>query len=435
MRTRQPCAVLIAALLAALASAEDWPQWRGPRRDGTWTETGLVERFAGPEIPALWRAEVSAGYSGPTVAEGRVYVTDRVARPAEVERVLCFDAATGAPLWRHTYECVYSGVSFKAGPRAAVTVHDGRAYALGTMGHLHCLEAASGKVLWARDMVAEYGAQIPVWGLCASPLIEGDLVVVPVGGKDGAGVLALDRVTGEERWRALPDRANYSSPVAITQAGRRVVVCWTAARIAGLDAATGRLLWEEAYAEPSRLIGVADPVVDGDRLFVSDFWEGSLLLRLDTAAPAVSRLWYRKGQSETATDALHSLIVTPFFDGAWLYGVDSYGELRCLEAASGRRVWESLELLPKDRWGTIHLVRNGPRVWAFTEKGELAITVLTPRGLTVLSRARLIEPTREQHPRGVVWTHPAFANRCVYIRNDRELVCASLAAQAPAPQP
>jgi outer membrane protein assembly factor BamB len=417
---------------SALVFADDWPQWRGPNRDGTWHETGLVERFAAPQLPPLWRAEIAAGYAGPTVAAGRVYLSDRIAGPKETERVLCFDATTGTPVWQHAYDCVYSGISFKAGPRAAVTVHDGRAYALGTMGHLHCLDAASGNVLWAKDLNAQYAIRVPVWGICAAPLIEGALLILPIGGQDGAGIVALDRMTGEERWKALPDRANYSTPVPIDQAGRRVLVCWTAERIVGLEVGTGQLLWEHAYPEPKRLIGVADPVVSGKRLFISDFWEGSLMLLLGSEKPEVSRLWYRKGQSEQQTDALHSLIVTPILDGDHIYGVDSYGELRCLRADTGDRVWESLELLAKDRWGTIHMVRNHDRVWMFTEKGELAIATLSPTGLTVLSRAKVIEPTREQHPRGVVWTHPAFANRCIYIRNDRELVCASLAADAPA---
>jgi len=428
-------AAILFLALCRLASADDWPQWRGPTRDGVWRETGLVERFEGPQLPALWRAEISAGYSGPTVAAGRVYLCDRIAKPKEVERVLCFDAATGAAVWQHVYECAYSGVSFKAGPRAAVTVNDGRAYALGTMGHLSCLDAASGKVLWAKDLNAQYSLQVPVWGICAAPLIEGSLLILAIGGKDNAGVVALERVTGEERWKALPDRANYSSPVVIEQAGKRVLVCWLAERIVGLDIGTGQLLWEHAFPEPKRLIGIADPVVSGDRLFISDFWEGSLMLQLGMEKPEVSRLWYRKGQSETATDCLHAMIVTPIFDGDYLYGVDSYGEMRCLQAATGDRLWESLELLPKDRWGTIHMVRNGERVWMFTEKGELAITTLSPQGLTVISRTKVIEPTKEQHPRGVVWTHPAFANRCLYIRNDKELVCASLAAEAPAKAP
>jgi outer membrane protein assembly factor BamB len=426
---------LLSVLLPLFLAADDWPQWRGPNRDGTWNETGLVERFATPQLPVLWRAAISSGYSGPTVAAGRVYVSDRVAQPTEIERILCFDAATGAPLWQYEYECAYGSVSFKAGPRAAITIHDGRAYALGTMGNLHCLDAATGKILWAKDMNALYSLRIPVWGICAAPLIEGPLLVLLVGGKDNAGVVALDRVSGEERWKALPDRACYSAPIVVDQAGKRVLVCWTAERLVGLEVTSGQLLWADAFPEASRIIGVSDPICDGKRVFVTDFWQGSLLLGLNPEKPEASRLWYRKGQSEQQTDALHALVVTPYLDGDYLYGVDSYGELRCLQVATGDRVWESLELLPKERWGVIHMVRNHDKVWMFTEKGELAITSVSPAGLQVLSRAKLIEPTKDQHPRGVVWTHPAFANRCIYIRNDQELVCASLAAEAPPKAP
>jgi hypothetical protein len=249
-----------------------------------------------------------------------------------------------------------------------------------------------------------------------------------VGGQKDACIVALDAVTGEERWTALGDRAAYSSPIVMDQAGRRVVVCWTGDRIAGLAAESGAVLWDAAFPETRRIIGVVDPVVDGNHLFVSDFWEGSLMLELARDAAAVSTLWHRKGRSERDTDALHAMTTTPILEDGLIYGVDSYGELRCLRQDNGDRVWESLELLPKIRWGTMHFVRNQGRVWVFTEKGELAIVRLLPVGLDVISRAMLIEPTKEQHARGVCWTHPAFANRCVYIRNDRELRCVDVAA-------
>jgi len=421
-------AVLSVFWLVPAVWGDDWPQWRGPTRDGRWYETGVLERLPSPRLPIAWRAPISAGYTSPTVAQGRVYLSNRIAKPEEQERILCFDASSGKLLWRHVYACAYSGISYRAGPRAAVTIHDGRAYALGSMGHLHCLAAATGAVLWHRDLNAEYAIQMPIWGISAAPLVEGDLLILHIGGASNAGVVALDRVTGEERWRALPDRATYSTPIVIDQAGKRVVVCWTAARVAGLDVVTGELLWEAAFSEPSRLIGVADPIVDGQRLLVSDFWQGTMMLRLATERAAISQFWSRRGASERQTDALHAMITTPILAGAHIFGVDSYGELRCLEAATGDRVWESLELLPKSRWGTIHMVRNRDKTWMFTEKGELAITRLSPQGLEIISRSKLIEPSKQQHPRGVVWSHPAFANRRIFIRNDHELVCADLAA-------
>ena len=125
------------ALGSSAAVADDWPQWRGPQRDGVWRETGIVQRFDTPRLTPKWRVPIAAGYSGPTVAAGRVYVTDRVTEPEQAERVHCFDAATGKLLWTYSYPCVYRNVSYTAGPRASVTLDEGRAYALGTMGHLH----------------------------------------------------------------------------------------------------------------------------------------------------------------------------------------------------------------------------------------------------------------------------------------------------------
>ena len=144
-----------------VASADDWPQWRGPERNGVWNETGIIERFDSERLPLKWRVPISAGYSGPTVADGRVYLTDRVTKPNQIERVLCFDAETGAEIWSYSYDCIYANVSFVAGPRASVTIHDGRAYALGTMGHLHCFDAASGTLLWAKDLNQEYDIRMP----------------------------------------------------------------------------------------------------------------------------------------------------------------------------------------------------------------------------------------------------------------------------------
>ena len=410
-------------------SADEWPQWRGPRRDGVWKETGILEAFPRPQLETRWRVPISAGYTGPTVADGRVYVMDRQTEPAQVERVLCFAWETGKKLWAHAYPCAYE-VSYLAGPRASVSIRDGRAYALGTMGHFHCYDAARGTVLWAKDLQKEYKARVPIWGIAASPLVDGELVIVQAGGADGACVLAFDRRTGEERWRALDDQASYSAPVIIEQAGRRVLVCWTGESVAGLEPASGKVLWRYPFKPSRMVINVPTPVVDGDRLFVSSFYDGSLMLRLRQDVPAVERLWARRGPSEVKTDALHAMISTPLLDGGYVYGVDSYGELRCLDAIRGDRVWEDLTAVPKARWATIHIVRNGPRVWMFNERGELIIAELSPRGFHEISRAKLLDPTTGQLGQrgGVCWSHPAFAYRHVFARNDRELVCASLEA-------
>jgi outer membrane protein assembly factor BamB len=181
------------------------------------------------------------------------------------------------------------------------------------------------------------------------------------------------------------------------------------------------------------VINVPTPIVEGDRLFVTAFYDGSLMLRLRQDEPRVEKIWRRRGPSERNTDALHAMISTPYMEGDHVYGVDSYGELRCLDARTGDRVWEDLTAVPKARWSTIHMVRNGNRMWMFNERGELIIATLSPQGFHEISRAKLIEPTTDQLEQrgGVCWSHPAYAYKHVFARNDRELVCASLAAEEP----
>lgn len=410
--------------------ADDWPQWRGPTRDGVWRESGIIEKFRNPQIKIRWRAPISSGYSGPTVADGRVYVTDRVAEPEQIERVHCFDAKTGERVWSHRYDCVYHDVGYTAGPRASVTIDEGRAYALGTMGDLFCFDAASGEILWQHHLDDEYKIRMPIWGLAASPLVEQGLVIIQVGGEGDACLVAFDKQTGEERWRSMKDDASYSAPIMTEQAGKPVMVCWTGQHVAGLDAATGKVLWTHPFKPSKMVLSIATPVIERDRLFVTGFYDGSLMLKLDPDKMAVEELWRRVGRDENHTDSLQSLISTPYLKGDYVYGVDSNGELRCLEAETGDRLWEQLPGKKPVRWFTIHMVENDGKVWMFNERGELVITKLSPKGYQEISRAKLIAPTREQlnERGGVCWAHPAFAYRHVFARNDEELVAADLSA-------
>ena len=430
------CRIFVGAIVVFAASsgsvvADDWPQWRGPKRDGVWRETGIIERFAGPELDKVWRAEIGSGYSGPTVANGRVYVTDRVVEPKQIERIHCLDAKTGKKRWTHSYDCEYRDVGYEAGPRASVTIDTGRAYSLGTMGHFFCLDASSGSVVWKKDLFSEYKIRMPIWGISCSPLVEEDRVIVQIGGEDGACIVAFDKKSGRESWRALDDGASYSAPIVIEHGGKRTVVCYTAANVAGLDPRTGRVRWKHPFPPKRMVIGISTPVFHRDMIFVTNFFDGSLLLRLPSGRSSVEKVWQRAGPSEKDTDSLQSIISTPYLEGDYIYGVDSYGELRCLDLETGDRVWESLKAVPKARWATIHLVKNRDRVWMFNERGELIISRLSPKGFEEISRAKLIEPTRDQLNRrdGVCWSHPAFASRHVFARNDNEIVCASLAAK------
>ena len=410
--------------------AADWPQWRGPNRDGIWREKGIVERFVTEQLPVRWRAEISNGYSGPTAADGRVYVTDRVTAPIQAERVHCFDAMTGAKIWSHDYECKYEQIDHRNGPRAAVTVDDGRAYSLGAMGHLFCFDATGGGILWDRDLRRQYKIRMPEWGIAASPLIEDKLVIVLIGGQN-ACLVALNKITGEQVWRALGDRAGYAAPIVIEQAGKRVVVCWTGERVVGLDLLTGELYWQYPFP-PARMIhNIATPVFENNYIFVSGFFDGSLLLKVPPDEMAVQKIWQRRGSSEKDTDSLHCCISTPILQGDHVYGLDAYGELRCLDLHTGERIWESRLAVPQARWATAHMVRHEGQVWMLNERGELIISRLSPERYEEVSRTKLIEPTQGQLDQrgGVCWAHPAFAYRHIYARNDEELICADLSAK------
>lgn len=431
MRQKSILTIIVVLLFHVQIFAADWPQWRGANRDGIWREEGVVAKFDSRELPVRWRVKIAAGYNGPTVADNRVYVTDRLTAPAPIERVRCFDAMAGQEIWSYPYECEYEKVGYRAGPRASVTIDQGRAYSLGTMGHLFCFDAAKGHVLWGKDLKSQYKIRMPNWGIAAAPLVENNLLIVHIGGKDNACLVAFDKLTGKEKWRALNDRASYSAPIIIEQAGKRVLICWTGDSVAGLAPLTGKLYWRHPFTPSKMVIGIATPVFQDGYLFVSSFYDGSLLLKVDPDKLAVEKLWRRKGASERNTDSLHCCISTPVIQGAYIYGVDSYGELRCLDLRTGDRIWESLEAVPKARWSNIHMVRHEEKIWMFNERGELIISKLSPKGFEQISRARLIDPTQGQLGQrgGVCWSHPAYAYKHIYARNDQELVCADLSAK------
>ncbi len=431
------CIFLLVCLIQNTdAVGDDYPQWRGANRDGVLTETDLVEELPQGNLPRLWSVEVGSGYSGPTVAKGLVYLTDRGIgeEESEVERVLCYNAADGALVWSHTYEAKYNdeqyNIGYKAGPRAAVTIHDGKAYSVGARGYLKCFDANGGKLIWERDLARDYSVRMPIWGITAAPLIYKDLVIQITGGSNGACVVALDRKTGAEKWTALDERAGYSAPILIRQGQQDVVVCWTGESVTGLNPITGETHWTFPMKPRNMPIGVATPVVAGEHLFVSSFYDGSMLIELDLSRPAAKQVWRRIGQSEKNTDSLHCMISTPIIKGKYIYGVDSYGELRCLDLITGDRIWESLDAVPRARWATIHTLSDGDREIMLNDQGELLITNLNPKGFEERSRTKLLDPTLKQLPRrnGVTWAHPAIANGVIFARSDKELVAASLKA-------
>ncbi|MBX3439094.1 MAG: PQQ-like beta-propeller repeat protein, partial [Planctomycetaceae bacterium] len=403
-----------------------------------WRESGLVDRLPAGTLPRVWSTPIAEGYSGPAVANGRVFVTDRVHGEGAhgVERVLCLDAATGKELWKFSYDCDYT-ISYPAGPRATPVIDDGRVYTLGAVGHLFCFEADSGKVLWQKHFPADFGTVLPTWGMAASPLVEGEQLITLVGGP-GALVVSFDKRTGRELWRALDDAAvGYCPPVIFDFGQSRQLIQWHPAAVSSLDPQTGRVNWQVPFPAQAGLT-ISTPRQLGQRLFVTAFYNGPLMLSVRPDASGADVLWKGKSESEINTDGLHAIMATPLMDDTHLYGVCSYGQLRCLDAVTGTRLWETEQATGSGRWWNAFLIPHEPRgepspetghrVFIANEQGELILARLTPEGYEEQSRSMLIEPTRPlARQRVVVWSHPAFAERSVFARNDREIVRVSLA--------
>jgi outer membrane protein assembly factor BamB len=435
--------VFVVLLSTVTARADDWPQWLGPTRDGVWHESGIVEKFPAGGPPVRWRAPIGAGYSSPTVAGGKVYLFDhvlnegtarakdpfaRISTPGK-ERVQCFDAATGALVWKHEYPCDYT-MSYNAGPRGAPLVDADRVYTFGAEGDLQCLRMSDGVPLWQKRLSIG-GAQTPMWGFAASPLIEGDNLIV-VGNDPVGSVIAFNKLTGASAWQAVPAKEpGYSSPIVIEAGGTRQLIVWNPQSLNSLDPKTGKVYWSEPFTAKAGM-SIATPKRAGDQLFITSFYNGSMMMKLDPQKPAASVVWKIGGKNEHITAALHGVLCTPVIQDDYIYGDCSYGQLRCLKAATGERVWETFAATTGDagqvRWANAFIVANGDRYFLFNEQGDLIIARFSPKGYEEISRTHLIEPTNLDPGRAVVWSQPAFANRCVYVRNDKELLCASLAA-------
>jgi outer membrane protein assembly factor BamB len=418
----------------SVATADDWPQWMGPQRDNIWREEGILEKFpaGGPKI--AWRTPIAGGYAGPAVANGLVYVTDYLtADNVKVdnfarkefsgnERVLCLDQKTGKEKWKHEYPVKYT-ISYPAGPRCTPLVHEGKVYTLGAEGNLFCFDAVSGKIVWEKNLRDEYKTKSALWGYAAHPLIDGKKLVTLVGGP-GSHVVAFDKDTGKEIWKAGQQPDQGYSPVLITEAGgkRQMIVAGTKS-IYSVNPETGEQYWTTPFAVDNGCM-VMTPVRSGAYLFLGGYNGKSTVLKLDADKPAVAVEWQNKKGS-----GMSPVNVQPFLQDGVLYGYDDTGNMYAVELPSGKRLWDGPGPVggePKGS-GTAFIVKNGDRFFFFAETGNLVIGKLTPKGFEEIDQAKVIEPTNTAWGRKVVWCAPAYADKKMYVRNDKEIICVDLA--------
>ena len=431
---------LCGQLLAPVAQADEWPQWMGPQRDDVYREDGIVDRIPAEGLPVKWRVPVALGYSGPAVAAGRVFLTDFIIESGTstnnsggrdkltgIERTLCFDAASGEQLWKFENPCTYN-ISYANGPRATPTVDADRVYILGAEGDLLCLLVESGELVWRKNLPKEFNAETPIWGHAAHPLVHGDLLYCLAGGPDSVAV-ALDKLTGEVRWHALSaSEIGYCPPTIYTLGGREQLLIWHADSLNALNPLSGELIW--TYPLKARYaMALAAPQLSGNRLFASGMGETSVMMEIGSDGMPGEILWTGKPKI-----GVYSGNATAIFDGDIIYGSDcGLGAYIAVNADDGQRYWETFELTTggnrRASHGTAFTIKHKDKFIIFAETGDLIFAKFSRAGFEELGRMHVLEPTGEAMGRPVVWSHPALANRCIYLRNDKELVCVSLAAE------
>ena len=430
MKTPAVFAAVIAFSVATV-TAEDWPQWLGPRADSSWNDTGLITKFPADGPKVVWRAPVANGYSGPSVSGGKVLVMDYQIASGKLdanpggrtaltgkERVVCLDEKTGKQLWAHSYDCPIN-LSFPNGPRCSPVIDGGMVFSLGAEGHLSAINTADGKVVWEKELKKEYKCESPIWGYAATPLVRSGLLYTLAGGK-GSAVVALDAKTGKEVWRALDTKdLGYAPPVMM----KDELLVWHSEALSGLDPKTGKVHWSQPFAATYGM-SIMAPRVTPDGIFIGGMGKKSMMVKPGPDKAEI--VW-----EGTPQNSLGPKNGTPVVVDGYVYGCDQDGDLRCFKSATGERVWSTLDVLSgkKSSSGTFFMART-PQQWVlFNDYGDLILADLSPSGYKEASRAKILAADTPSMGRSVVWSHPAFANRCVFARNDKELLCVSLAAE------
>lgn len=394
----------VATVLAGIVlSAADWPQWRGPRRDGVAAETGLLKTWPAEGPPLAWRAAGAGnGYSSFAVASGRLYT---LGAKGPQEYLLAYDAATGKSIWEAPIGMRLSQ-DRGDGPRGTPTIDGNRLYAISGRGDLACVDLTTGKGVWEVSFPGKFGAAIPNWGYSESPLVVGDRVIVNAGGND-ASIVAFEKVTGKVLWKSGSDRAAYSSAVLHEAGGVRQAIFFTATNALGADVANGRILWTYDRAN-NRTANVSTPVLRGDRVFISsDYGTGGGLLQLSSSG--AKELYF------TADMRTHHN--TAVLVGDHMYGFSS-AILTAMKFDDGTVAWKNRSV------GKGSLVAAEGLLYLFSENGVVGLADAAPdayreRGRFQIKSGNL--PT---------WSHPVVSGGRLYLRDQDSIYAYDVKAPA-----
>jgi outer membrane protein assembly factor BamB len=396
----------LGSTLLGSALAGDWPQFLGPHRDGSATDEAIVSQLGPAGRPILWKREAGEGFSGPVVQGSQLILFH--GQPGE-EVVEALQAVTGQPIWKVAYRCPYAGgYGTGPGPRATPAIAQGKVFTFGAAGTIQALEAATGKLLWRRDLAKEYDLPEGFFGVGTSPLPDGDQLLVTVGARR-ASLVSFDQQTGQTRWIASDDEASYASPVLQSLDGQKRALFFARTGLHVVDPSNGQEVgffrWR---ARMNASVNAATPISVGNEIFLSaEYGTGATLLRWNQNQ--LEPVW--KSQ-----EALSCHFNTPVAVDGHLIGIDGRQEggaqLRCIEWKSGQPTWS------KEGFGCAALIRVGPTIVATTEEGELILFEANPKAYQERGRQRIgTAPTR---------AHPALANGLLYLRTPDQLLAVDL---------
>ena len=398
----------------SVASALDWPQWRGPDRDGISRETGILKEWSdgGPRV--LWRVPIGEGFSGISVADGRVYT---MFSKGEDEFVICLDASNGEEIWRIQSDSTYYESEGGNGPRATPTIDGEFLFTVSAQGKFYALNSGNGEKVWSYDLIRDFGSYMPRWGFSSSPLVEDNMLLVEVGGSNGKFIVAFDKTNGDVLWSSHTDKLGYASPIAVTIGGVRQLIVFAGLRLLAVSTDNGELFWSYPWRTGRFDVHAATPIfIAPDKIFISSaYGKGAAVVQVKVMDSPESGSGIKMEVEEIwRSERVQNRLATSVLHGNHLYGFHKT-ILKCIDANTGTEKWkargfgEGTLILAED-----HLIILGDR-------GKLGLVEATPAAFNEVASAEVLS--------GLCWTVPTLANGRLYARNEKEIVCFDMTGQ------
>lgn len=380
----------------------EWPQWRGPLRDGISHETGLLASWPKDGPKQIWQAPAGEGYSSLAVFNRRAFT---LFQDSQNEAIVSWDAETGQELWRYPYPSQYVDPQ-GSGPRSTPAVDGDRVYTVGAKGMLHCLKATNGEIIWKHDLAVEFHGPVPRWGVSFSPLVHGDLVFTNPGGPNGNSIVAFNKMTGDVAWKNLDDPPAYSSPIAATIAGKRQIIFFTQTGLVSVSAEDGSLFWRFPWLTRFDA-NVATPIVVGDYVFISSGYDkGCAVVEITSGGDGSLQ-----AKSVYEHNRMRNHFSTSVYYQDYLYGFDD-ATLVCMNFRTGQIAWKKKDF----KKGSV-LIADGKLI-ILGESGTLALAVASPESYQEISSF--------QFSRNKCWTVPVLAEGRLYVRDEEKSICYDL---------